>query len=412
MKKAILIFLLTSLIMFSLLPTAVFADGADGYETKYPKPFETEPIETIPTETEPTEDDGPTEIDDQTTDWSGQMIAVGETGIIGSVVLKGDAELVLTNGAKLTVNSTIDCSGHVLTVSAQSDGENAGMLTVKVKSSLFPSKDTKIDSAPNGEAVKGDIIVNGGIVTLAGADAYSTSYGSGDVAASGVGVKGNVTVNGGTVVITGGGSDFGTADGSDGIKGNLTVSGNGKVTVNGGNGKNGGIGVNGYSITLNDNADVTVTGGNGSFEGKAGDAITCSWITVNGGAALLTGGQGSGFVREPNGWGFAGDPNDINAKIMVSENGTDFIEYEPNGAAMSEHFYSVRLTPKQTNVADTTETKAADDTKTEAAEKDMAVKPTSPQTGDDFAPVVIVMMIVSLAFCIGVCTRSNKNSMN
>ena len=224
---------------------------------------------------------GYTTVTGSSTTWNeGWYVVDSNVTISGTVTLDGSANLILCDGAKLTVtggggNAGISGTGS-LTVYGQSGG--TGALTVS-------GGDFGNSAAnPGGVGVNATMTVNGGTVTVKGGTGggANTYCGRG-----GNGVSGALTVNGGTVTVNGGkgGESYGYAGhGGHGVSGTLTVNG-GTVTVNGGNG--------GYN----------------QYDGCRGGHGVSGTLTVNGGMVTLIGGggdNGPAVQGNPNGQGVTG----------------------------------------------------------------------------------------------------------
>lgn len=137
----------------------------------------------------------------------------------GGITIAGDVNLVLANGASLTVVGATDTAGirvtpgNSFTIYGQSDG--SGSL-----SATGVANGAGIGGCKNEHC--GAVTINGGIITAKGGDYYSAGIGGGYY-----GNGGTVTINGGTVTATGG-SWYGA-----GIGGGYYGNG-GTVMINGG----------------------------------------------------------------------------------------------------------------------------------------------------------------------------------
>ena len=209
-----------------------------------------------------------TEINQNTTSWSGDMSVAGDVTIDSGVSLTAAATLTVAKGKTLTVNGTVDTGTYTLTV--------AGPGTLVVNS---PEKDGDDNGAPG---VSGKLTVTGGSVSIKG--------GSGFYGAGAPGIRGELTVSGGAVMVTGGTGEYG---GCPGVEGNVFVYG-GDVTFIGAAGGtgSGGAGVNG-NVTLNGGSIRTTGGGGNSSNGSGGAGVSGS-VTVSSGKATITGGQDGG----------------------------------------------------------------------------------------------------------------------
>jgi hypothetical protein len=179
---------------------------------------------------------------------AGWYVVMSDTDVtIGSqITVTGDVHLILCDGAKLTVNGGINCSGYNLTIYAQSAG--TGALVVANGSS-------------NDGIFANNLAINGGKVT-ASSDSKSAICSNIDI-----------TINGGSV----------TANGTS----NGLFAGNGSVTINGGavtaSGNDSGIhnGDKG-AVTIN-GGEVTATGGQKALFGNVINAIAgTGWTNTEG----------------------------------------------------------------------------------------------------------------------------------
>lgn len=201
------------------------------------------------------------------------------------VVIDGDINLILCDGAALTVPKGVTVnSGNSLTVWQQNAG--TGKLTA-FPATLYYSEADSVETnnagiGGAGSSDSGEITFNGGeIMALGGTNR------------SAVGGTGGVTVNNGKVTAVGG-------DSGAGIGGGKAM--NGTVSINGGTvraiGGTGGAGIGGGATAY---GMVTISGGTVEAEGKSGSAgigcgSNCSseegFVTISGGNVSATGGIG------------------------------------------------------------------------------------------------------------------------
>lgn len=316
------------------------------------------------------------EMTDFSSVWNSWMIAGGDIRIFSDVTLTGDTNLILADGADLSVGS-IDCRGYLLTVYAQSSGANAGTLSVS------GSVDSKYaaDSFRMNYGVNGDITVNGGNVNITGGAKDTTAY---------PGVRGTVTVANGNVVITGGALDDAC---EAGVEGGVVVSG-GKTVINGGEAAldyRFGLdkdGVPGIKPGIFNHSSVNVSGGelyvNGSGSACGIDSME---IDVTGGTVFINGGKKRGIA-------FGGDYDIIKATIETSFDGVTYLPYDPeNRFDVRNKVVSLRLTAKAIENID---------------DKD---NQTNPETGDtgNMPLWVILMTLSSMGFGICIALRKKKN---
>ena len=211
------------------------------------------------------------------TTWDKDWVYVtGNVTINSRVTLKKDVNLILADGANLTVNSDIYSSApsgrYTLNVYTQTKGN--GKLTV----------DCYVSDGYLVAGVFGNLTIYGGIINISGRT---------DRANMPCGVDGSVTVNSGIVTLTGSGNNgaYGVADDS------VTVN-DGDVTITASTTNKGAYGVYG---PYGGNSNVTVNGGNVKI---IANGVTQGWgvyngnprsiITVNGGSLDVTGTSSNG----------------------------------------------------------------------------------------------------------------------
>ena len=138
----------------------------------------------------------------------GYYIVFGNVTVNGTLTVSDDTDLILGNGAILTVTNGIVLDGGDLSVYTQTlDTAQMGVLAVTATSAN--------QAAIAGD---GDLVVNGGNVTAAGgSDAAGIgSYNGGSF--------GNITLNGGVIIADGGSGAAGIGCGPNGTCGTITVS--------------------------------------------------------------------------------------------------------------------------------------------------------------------------------------------
>ena len=218
---------------------------------------------------------------------SGWYVVSGNVTMDSRLNVKGDVNLILCDGAELTVNAGIGVnSGYSLTIYGQSGQTGALKAFGNDCYSAIGSDDQK-DS--------GTIIINGGSVTAKG------GYKSAGIGGGRAGSGGVIIVNGGNVTAAGGQYGAGIGGGYQGDGGMVTITG-GIVTAAGGNEDDptsGGAGIGGGGTdTGNKNAGnggtVTITGGTVYANGF-------SW------AAGIGGGGGSGSSEDTSNGGKGGN---------------------------------------------------------------------------------------------------------
>ena len=275
-----------------------------------------------------------------TTTWAAGTYVVSEdVTISGDVTLTGDVNLILSDGAELTVNGIFsnpldnsDNRTYSMNIYGQSGG--TGKLTMKhsainamahnlnIHGGTITIKDGGVEQAIEttgrlnvfhgtidvhgaygGIISLGNMFVYGGTIT-ASSDAntaaimanHDLTISGGTINAQctsqmeGILAGGTITINGGKVTAKGG------AGGGIGLEGTTTISG-GTVTAIGGDGVAGGIenGAAGYDGTLTvTGGELTATGGAKAGEGSNGSGISGT-IELGDGIHLYT-----GTVSEPN----------------------------------------------------------------------------------------------------------------
>ncbi len=262
------------------------------------------------------------EITSNTGNWSGEMtLTSGNVKIENGVRLLADATLRVATGCVLTVEHSIFCNGHTLTIDGEGKidvkgytdpgipdavaGINGDIVLINGEVNVTGGDDWNYFGGAAG--VLGNVIINGGIMTATGGKG-DNQYKAGN------GIEGNITVNGGQLSAIGGN---GLHIGGDGIYGentnsiNIIVNG-GKLIASGGDyigvsndGVGGGYGVDGLYIYIYINGGtMTVRGGN--IEGNAtvfcGDGLGMGEVTLNGGTLNAAGGNGTTYP----GWAFMG----------------------------------------------------------------------------------------------------------
>ena len=231
---------------------------------------------------------------ENSTEWTGHVMAFGSVEISERVTVSGDVTLILLDDARLkTVEGIRVNSGNSLTVCAQSTGDRMGALvSTNVKYGAAIGSDNNCDS--------GTLIFNGGNVSASTWTRYDTG------AAIGGGLNGKATsiaIHGGTVAgWAGNGAGIGSGNNADG--GVITITGG---AVNGMASNSGGAGIGG--------------GANGS-----------------GGTVIISGGTVYGDASSSSGAGIGGGVNGSGGTIIIS--GGDVNAYgghytdRSNGAAI------------------------------------------------------------------------------
>lgn len=237
--------------------------------------------------------------------WTGWYVASGAVEISDRVVVTGEAHLILTDGATLTIPKGITVTkGNSLTIYGQALG--TGSLTIATPESGYAGiGGYVIDSGSHTAANTGSITINGGIIDVTGSNETSGGATIGGAAIGGVywGNTGTITINGGSVTATG--KQFGAgigsgASGADASGGTITITG-GTVVATSAQGA--GIGGAIKAVT----PDIYISGGNvtASSTGNgtgigAGSGQSAQIITISGGTVTATGYAGSAGIGGGN----------------------------------------------------------------------------------------------------------------
>ena len=218
--------------------------------------------------------------------------------IASDVTLSGDVDLILKDGASLTVNGCIKCGvdgegnpNYAYSLNIYGQELNTGKLTIDSNRDKF-------------DIVGKDLTIHGGIISATNAqqpietDGVLAIY-NGKVTAEGI-YNGFEALNdchiyGGTVVAT---ATHPTRMGIE-CGGNLVIDG-GSITATGGNGiednKDGGAGISCKNITITD-GNIIATGGNAysaktdAVPGVGIDTLEGGTLTVKGGTVIASGGE-------------------------------------------------------------------------------------------------------------------------
>lgn len=340
--KSIIAALLAVILTISLFPVTVFAEenaNAVSYVDAEGKEHEL--------------DTEPTEITGNTVEWSGWMIAYGDVKIKGQVKLKSDTNLILADGATLTVNGTLGNHQRNLNIYAQSTGDNVGILKV-----------------------------------IGALD--RTSYSAG--------LRVNTTVMGGIINIDGGKNEAGNP--ANGIFHSMVNVAGGVLNVKGGNGR---AGAYNSAITVS-GGELIITGGKGSV------GIASTGITVTSGSATVFGGD----IEQK---AFSGDYKYNDADILGSNDGKSYklidsesiehyysLKFLPKGTAVEE--------PDEEPIPETenkeTETTVSENNQQAAPEK----TPANPETGDRSNITLWIVLLAVSSTMVAVCLTFKKRKLN
>ncbi len=206
-------------------------------------------------------------------DW---YIVEGKVTFNVPLVVKGNANVILTDGSEIVANKGISADNASFSVYVQSEGNKAGKITAT--------------GGVGVTAIKGGAInIYGGVITATGGDWPDIGQDGGS------GISGSVAIYGGKVTATGkrngGGITF------NGDYHDIVINGGTVIATGGSNGI--GIGGDGGTITIN-GGNVTATGDGGPGIGQFN--VT---IRITGGEVTATGssnfpGIGAGWDFEPN----------------------------------------------------------------------------------------------------------------
>lgn len=232
-------------------------------------------------------------------------VAKGNVTISGDVTVSANSELILCDGATLTINGKLNDNGtgYDLTIYAQSDGVKMGVLNAsanmtKNTDETIRFRNLTIHGGKITATTEGTTYTD--CVSMYASNAL-TMYG-GDVTALGNSRRGsgisantiNITNN---VKLVAKGGNNSSEEGGQGIYNSsaatISVSGNAILTVTGGNSEttNGGTAV-GMNLTASGNANVKITGGNTDANATGGHGVSGN-VTASGNATLeITAGDG------------------------------------------------------------------------------------------------------------------------
>jgi len=267
--------------------------------------------------------------------WSaGTYVVEDDVTITGDITLTGDVNLILCDGAELTVNGKIDGDTNDKSLYIYGQDLSTGKLTIDANGGGFDivveelyihggdisatNADQAIETAGlfrtyhgnvnasgvyNGLMILNDLNMDGGSITASSTNGAAVSvYNSylsitnGSLTATttapnaaGIDVTYDINIYGGTVIATGG--DNPSGNGGYGIycfDGDVTISGDANVTATGGNGS--GVGsIGGHGIYVNVDKSIIIEGG--TVNATAGDG------TGSGGYALITDDGSTGRIN-------------------------------------------------------------------------------------------------------------------
>lgn len=262
---------------------------------------------------------GATTVTSGTTYWmNGTYVVSGNVTINDPVYVIGNVNLVLKDGASLTVNETIggenlniygqelstgklDVVYHSINVSVSNLAVHGGIITVTEGGVIQGLNANNLDIYHGKVTTAG--VVNGfyvsGNMRIFGGDITATSIGDAALQIYGAGVPGSLTMTGGIFRATGIGSEQSNKgilveEGSGEGTAVINISG-GTLIVTGGASSNFDSGADGIDVqgtlTISGNADVTANGGTDVFETGGGYGINVRAGATAGGSAIISGGS-------------------------------------------------------------------------------------------------------------------------
>ena len=228
------------------------------------------------------------------TTWTGWYVASGAVEISARVAASGEAHLILTDGATLTIPKGITVTeGNSLTIYGQTLG--TGKLTIATPDGGYAGIGGYVTNSSNHTAANtGTITINGGTIDVTGS---TTTQGGAAIGGAYWGNTGIITINGGSVTATGKRYAAGIGCGA-------SASGGGTITIAGGavvatSAAGAGIGGALNAVT----PDIYISGGNvtasstGMHTGiGGGSARSANIITISGGTVTATGFGGSAGI--------------------------------------------------------------------------------------------------------------------
>jgi hypothetical protein len=271
----------------------------------------------------------------------GTYVVSGEATCDGDLTFQGDADLILKDGASLTMTGAIVAEELTLNIYGQAEGTGKlsatairGSIAISAKNLNVHGGKITITDAYTGISTVSAFTIYNGIINSAGSNNGIIAKGpmnvyGGEITASSSGngsaiyldnVNCNLTIEGGKVTATNTGNLYGI----DAV-GGLKITG-GTVTAQGGKRARGegkvGIFTYGSNITIS-GGDVTAIGGDADAESNGdGGAGIYGVLTVNGGTVTATGGAKDGSGKD--GLGISNDYTiTLNGVIMYEGDSAD-----------------------------------------------------------------------------------------
>lgn len=246
----------------------------------------------------------------------GTYVVSGEATRDGDLTFQGDANLILLDGASLTITGAIVAEEHTLNIYGQAEGtgelsatDGNGEIAISAKNLNVHGGKITITDAYTGISTGSAFTIYNGIINSAGSANGIIAYNlmnvyGGEITASSLGAgaaikisrgnnndNSNLTIAGGKVTATNTGNFAGIN--ADGI---FTITG-GTVTAQGGKGAEGILSYGTFTIS---GGDVTAKGG-AYFAG-----ITGPTTIISGGKVTAIGGDGVAEGDKDGGPGFSG----------------------------------------------------------------------------------------------------------
>jgi hypothetical protein len=229
--------------------------------------------------------------DTQLTLTSGWYVFMGDVSISKRILLDGTVNLILCDGAEITVPKGIALDS-VDTLNIYGQANSDGELTITSPGDYNPAIGTDGNSSST-YYTGGTIVINGGVINAQGG-AYAAGIGGGRKATGKT-----IIINGGTVNSRGGTSAPGIGSGFSSANSDTNITINGGTVNATGNSNGAGIGssFSGYysSIVIN-GGTINATGGNNAGIGGSAATYATQPITINGGTIIAHGSNDSAAI--------------------------------------------------------------------------------------------------------------------
>ena len=229
--------------------------------------------------------------DAQLTLTSGWYVFMGDVSISKRIALDGTVNLILCDGAEITVPKGIALDS-VDTLNVYGQANSDGELTITSPGDYNPAIGTDGNSSST-YYTGGTIVINGGVINAQGG-AYAAGIGGGRKATGKT-----IIINGGTVNARGGTSAPGIGSGFSSANSDTNITINGGTVNATGNSNGAGIGssFSGYysSIVIN-GGTINAIGGNNAGIGGSAATYATQPITINGGNITASGSNYSAAI--------------------------------------------------------------------------------------------------------------------